>query len=96
MRLLPVLLGMGIVGGVWLEGALWRYLLLLVLDGKCGLRRGLADAGERRVNFFLRQVFGAQKGDALLNGRAGHGRVLQDWDMLGMKDEMVGNARNYS
>lgn len=39
----------------------------------------LTDAGERGVDFVLGQIFGAKEGDALLDGRVGYRRILQDW-----------------
>jgi hypothetical protein len=67
-----LLLGSGIV--VLLR---WR-TLLLILEGWGGGWGGLADAGEGEVDFFLGEVFGAEEGDALFDGRVGYGRVLED------------------
>lgn len=47
----------------------------------------MACSGERSVDFFLGEVLGAQKGDALLDGRRCDRGILEDWGRSGVRME---------
>lgn len=47
----------------------------------------MACSGERSVDFFLGEVLGAQKGDALLDGRRCNRGILEDWGRSGVRME---------
>lgn len=51
----------------------------------------MACSGERSVDFFLGEVLGAQKGDALLDGRRCDRGILENWGRSGvrMEEEVV-------
>lgn len=45
----------------------------------------MACSGERSVDFFLGEVLGAQKGDALFDGRRCDRGILEDWGRSGVR-----------
>lgn len=47
----------------------------------------MACSGERSVDFFLGEVLGAQKGDALFDGRRCDRGILEDWGRSGVRME---------
>lgn len=47
----------------------------------------MACSGERSVDFFLGEVLGAQKGDALLDGRRCDRGILENWGRSGVRME---------